>query len=107
MKKNTIKHYLGGLSLISMMGFGLVMSSLSADVVTDKGTNSVLVDTAEIDSANAKQLQAAIEAFGVSASQAEQAASASVAIINNQQKPNKKHQELADLPDDFADMNPY
>jgi hypothetical protein len=106
MNKNTIKHYLGGLSLISMMSFGLLMSPLSADAVADNITNkdtNIIVD----EPVDAKQLQAAIEAFGVSTNQAEQAASASVSIINDQQKPSKKHRELADLPDDFADMNPY
>lgn len=97
MNNKMIKTHLGTVLLMGVMSFGF--STLNADIGTE-------VDgVAKVDVA---QLQAAIEAFGVSSSQAEQAASVSVSMIEDQQeKSGKKYQEIADLPDDLIDMNPY
>jgi len=58
---------------------------------------------------SAAQLQAAIQAFGVSAEQAEKAAAHSIAIIEDKEKDanSKSHQDMQIVSDDFFTISPY
>lgn len=51
------------------------------------------------------QLKAAIEAFGVSAEQAEKAAVHSIAIIEKNATSNKSHQDMEIVTDDFFTLS--
>ncbi|MCK5726123.1 MAG: hypothetical protein KAH22_04770 [Thiotrichaceae bacterium] len=56
---------------------------------------------------SAQQLQAAIEAFGVSANDAKEATRISLIIIESQKVPTTESQKVAVTPDDLLDLSPY
>ena len=72
------------------------------------GFISVLPTQADEAIINAQQLQAAIEAFGVSAKQAEQAASESINIIKEKDESSKSivQQDMTIVSDDFFTLQP-
>lgn len=72
------------------------------------GFISVLPAQADEAVINAQQLQAAIEAFGVSAKQAEQAASKSINIIKEKDESSKAivQQDMKIVSDDFFTLQP-
>lgn len=76
------------------MGILAVSPTLLADT-----EQQVIVSTAE--------LQAAIEAFGVVPSEAEQATQVSIEMIEKMQQPAEPHQEIATIPDNLLDLAPF
>lgn len=84
----------------SIVSFGALIISLCCALPTQADE--------QINTINAAQLQAAIEAFGVPTEQAKNATIESASIVENEKKKSdKNYQDMLIVSDDFFTLSPF